>query len=243
MDPHKYGLPDQKKYPMPDAAHVRSAIKFFNYVDPAHEKELAKAILKRMKEYEMSFDDFTVGENNRFSKYVPDNVLEHHGILGQKWGVRRYQNADGSLTDAGKKRYSVKTETNESVEDYYGLKVRERTTKHTISTKNGTSETKKHIDKMAYEEDYDTADELDYRATKVLKEYEDKGEEAAIKLLETEFKDYEYSMVLEETEYLDYGAKAVTYTLSVIGDNTIFITSGDRDSSDDQYFIRKPKSK
>lgn len=28
--------------------------------------------------------------------------LEHHGILGQKWGVRRYQNADGSLTDAGK---------------------------------------------------------------------------------------------------------------------------------------------
>lgn len=30
--------------------------------------------------------------------------LEHHGILGQKWGVRRYQNADGSLTEAGKKR-------------------------------------------------------------------------------------------------------------------------------------------
>lgn len=31
--------------------------------------------------------------------------LSHHGILGQKWGVRRFQNADGSLTDAGKKRY------------------------------------------------------------------------------------------------------------------------------------------
>jgi hypothetical protein len=34
------------------------------------------------------------------------NELFHHGILGQKWGVRRYQNKDGSLTDAGKRRYS-----------------------------------------------------------------------------------------------------------------------------------------
>lgn len=33
-------------------------------------------------------------------------VLVHHGILGQKWGVRRYQNEDGSLTPAGKKRYA-----------------------------------------------------------------------------------------------------------------------------------------
>lgn len=30
--------------------------------------------------------------------------LSHHGILGMKWGIRRYQNADGSLTNAGKKR-------------------------------------------------------------------------------------------------------------------------------------------
>jgi len=33
------------------------------------------------------------------------NELWHYGILGQKWGVRRYQNPDGSLTAAGKKRY------------------------------------------------------------------------------------------------------------------------------------------
>ena len=32
--------------------------------------------------------------------------LYHHGILGQKWGVRRYKNKDGTLTEEGKKRYS-----------------------------------------------------------------------------------------------------------------------------------------
>ena len=35
--------------------------------------------------------------------------LSHHGIKGQKWGVRRFQNPDGSLTAAGKKRYFIAT--------------------------------------------------------------------------------------------------------------------------------------
>jgi hypothetical protein len=35
------------------------------------------------------------------------NELQHHGIIGMKWGVRRYQNADGSLTPAGKRRTST----------------------------------------------------------------------------------------------------------------------------------------
>ena len=38
--------------------------------------------------------------------YIPANTLCHHGIKGQKWGIRRYQNPDGSLTKAGAKRYA-----------------------------------------------------------------------------------------------------------------------------------------
>lgn len=38
-----------------------------------------------------------------------EGVLIHHGVKGQKWGVRRYQYADGTLTPAGKKRYSGQT--------------------------------------------------------------------------------------------------------------------------------------
>lgn len=41
--------------------------------------------------------------------FVSEDFLAHHGVLGQKWGIRRFQNKDGSRTEAGKKRARVLT--------------------------------------------------------------------------------------------------------------------------------------
>lgn len=46
------------------------------------------------------------------SPMMEDNYLEHHGVLGMKWGVRRFQNADGTLTAKGKERQDLTDKAN-----------------------------------------------------------------------------------------------------------------------------------
>ena len=62
-----FGLPDERRHPMPDKEHVLAAIKFFNYVEKDKEVELAKNINKKIGEFGMT--DITVSDKNRFKAF------------------------------------------------------------------------------------------------------------------------------------------------------------------------------
>lgn len=167
--------------------------------------------------------------------------LVHHGIKGQRWGVRRFQNADGTRTEAGKKRYSVSTEEHEYEEDFYGTKIHTKNTAHKVKSESGTEASKSKVDKLAKEEDYDSAMEFDSKASKVIDEYVRNGKDKALDLLDSEFGDYSYSFIIDDDYYAEFGESYVTYTLSVMGNSSVYSVSGDKNGSDEAVFIKLKK--
>lgn len=98
-----------------------------------------------------------------------EDILKHYGILGMRWGVRRFQNEDGTLTAAGKKRYS-----NEIVKK--GTKVHRTTGKEDTLYDEGTFVSANQVDRDYYRG----------KATEELRNYRN-GEEL-----------YEHTYVLDE---------------------------------------------
>lgn len=88
----------------------------------------------------------TYEEPFKIDTMTPINQLYHYGILGQKWGVRRFQNKDGTRTPAGKRR----DEASERSEDH--IKSREFKSKAPSGLSN--EELKKLNERLQLEETY-----------------------------------------------------------------------------------------
>lgn len=73
-----FGIPEERKYPMPDKKHTISAMKLFNHCEKKYEEELAKHIIKNIEKY--NIDPSFVGPKNRLLKYLIDEGLVAEGV-------------------------------------------------------------------------------------------------------------------------------------------------------------------
>lgn len=101
--------------------------------------------------------------------YGYSNELYHHGILGQRWGVRRYQNKDGTLTPAGKRRLKEDGSFKTDKEYKKEMSDTRMNLRNTYDKKYGVSEAYNKTDKFVddvekYEKALDEADSLQRRS-------------------------------------------------------------------------------
>ena len=87
--PSEFGIPETRKFPMPDESHVIQAIRMFNHAAPEEEEELAKNIIKKMKTFGMT--DVKVSPSNRFSKYYKPRKAIKESSMEDAHRIDKYE--------------------------------------------------------------------------------------------------------------------------------------------------------
>ena len=144
--------------------------------------------------------------------YYEEDILMHHGIKGQKWGVRRYQNPDGSLTSAGKRHY--KRERFEKGRDVT-LKA-----EAALSIKTDRSYTKRKIDEYSKKQVLTRKEQKKYG--KLVKQYKELStiEKKAVDDYYKSAKDLNNYVNNLKDKYKDLKIKDISHTISTVDHNT-----------------------
>ena len=140
------------------------------------------------------------------------NELQHWGIKGMKWGVRRYQNADGSLTPAGIKRYRNESEAMERELSGATKKSGVEEYQTALKSAKSASETVDAARKLKNDADKINDPKLEKRIRKGTQEMSDQELQKAVQRLNMEDN---YTRMMMHREHLEQGESFVNKTLDV----------------------------